>query len=51
MEQRQHTPEFKFKVVKEALKERHSIQELARRFLVGFSLFHTMLVDLCLKAC
>ncbi len=32
MKRRQHTPEFKFKVVKEAFKERHSIQELARRF-------------------
>ncbi|MCY4253912.1 MAG: transposase [Flavobacteriaceae bacterium] len=32
MKRRQHTPEFKFKVVKETLKERHNIQELACRF-------------------
>ncbi len=32
MKQKQHTPELKFKVVKEAFKERHSIQALARRF-------------------
>ena len=32
MSRRKHTPKFKFKVVLEALSERHTIQELGRKY-------------------
>ncbi len=41
MSRRKHSPEFKFKVVIEALSERYSIQELARKYDIASSQIST----------